>query len=423
MQYTSVLFDLDGTLTRSEEGITKSALWAGEQLGVTGFSKEELKAFIGPPLYVSFPSVMGIEKEKIQEAVRLYQQRYERIGWLEAEVYPGIPRLLRSLRKYGIKTAMATAKPKKYAERIAEHFGLLQYLDAIVGPEGERISVSKRDLVKQAAESVGGNPVMIGDRMYDIEAAAELGLDSIGVTYGYGSEEELCRAGATYLANDVRGVQRLLLDDAESAAGIFITMEGMDGSGKTTQRVNLTQYLSRLGWEICETREPGGDAIAEKIREIILDPNNKDMTAETEAYLYAASRAQNVRNVIEPALRDGRAVVCDRFADSSVAYQGGGRMLGAKEIVRLNELAVDGLKPDITIYLDLAAARAIGRRRSTGESDRLEREDDGFYQRVSEAYDALCGNEPRVVRIDASGDIEEVKRRMLGGLKERLFQL
>lgn len=421
MKYSAVLFDLDGTLTRSEEGITRSALWAAEQLNYTGFTQEQLKAFIGPPLYVSFPKVMGMKEEDVDEAVRLYKERYARIGWLENEVYPGIPRLLRSLKEKGLKALIATAKPQVFAEKIAERFGLLPYLDGIVGPTTERVSVSKADFVRKAAQMAGGKAVMVGDRCFDIDAAKEVGIDSIGVTYGYGSREELYASGADTIADDVRGLQRLILGDLPPARGIFISMEGMDGCGKTTQRTALVRHLETMGWEVTQTREPGGDGIAEKIRQIILDPANTEMFDETEAYLYAASRAQNVRAIIRPAVEDGRLVVCDRFVDSSIAYQGGGRGLGAERIGDLNAMATGGCLPDLTIYLDMAAGKAIERRRSAGVPDRLERQKDSFYERTQRAYDALFSKGDRsVVHVDAAGSIEEVSERMLSGVDEWL---
>ena len=421
MKYSAVLFDLDGTLTRSEEGITRSALWAAEQLNYTGFTQEQLKAFIGPPLYVSFPKVMGMKEEDVDEAVRLYKERYARIGWLENEVYPGIPRLLRSLKENGLKALIATAKPQVFAEKIAEHFGLLPYLDGIVGPTTERVSISKADFVRKAAQMAGGKAVMVGDRCFDVDAAKEVGIDSIGVTYGYGSREELYASGADAIADDVRGLQRLILGDLPPARGIFISMEGMDGCGKTTQRTALVRHLEAMGWEVTQTREPGGDGIAEKIRQIILDPANTEMFDETEAYLYAASRAQNVRAIIRPAVEDGRLVVCDRFVDSSIAYQGGGRGLGAERIGDLNAMATGGCLPDLTIYLDMAAGKAIERRRSAGVPDRLERQKDSFYERTQRAYDALFSKGDRsVVHVDAAGSIEEVSERMLSGVDEWL---
>ena len=423
MQYTAVLFDLDGTLTRSEEGITRSALWAGEQLGYTGFQRDQLKAFIGPPLYVSFPKIMGIRDSDVDEAVRLYKHRYAQIGWLENEVYPGIPRLLRSLKKYGIKAFIATAKPQVFADRIAERFGLAPYLDGIIGPTTERVSVSKADFVQRAAELAGGTAIMVGDRCYDIDAAKEAGILSVGVSYGYGSREELLASGADFIASDVRDLQHILLGNKEAAEGLFISMEGMDGCGKTTQRLALVRHLEKMGWEVTVTREPGGDDIAEQIRRIILDPANEAMFDETEAYLYAASRAQNVRAIIRPALRDGKAVICDRFVDSSIAYQGGGRGLGTARIRELNAMAVDDCMPDLTIYLDMAADKAIERRRSAGEADRLERQKDTFYERTAAGYEALYADEERVIRVDASGSIEEVSKRMLTGLDVRLTAL
>ena len=199
-------------------------------------------------------------------------------------------------------------------------------------------------------------------------------------------------------------------------------MEGMDGCGKTTQLNALAEHLEQLGWQVQRTREPGGDAIAEKIRELVLDPENKGMFDETEAYLYAAARAQNVRALIRPALAAGRAVVCDRFVDSSIAYQGGGRALGSDEVAALNRLAVGDTLPDVTVYLRMPPERALSRRLSASEPDRLEREKNSFFERTYRAYEALFGREgmARVAVVDASQPIEAVTRDMLAAVDARL---
>jgi len=134
MKYTTILFDLDGTLTRSEKGITRCALYATEKMGFTGFTAEQFKVFIGPPLLLSFQNVVGMTEEQALEATVHYRERFSRIGYAENEVYTGIPALLRSLKKNGAKIAIATAKPQQFAEKIAHLFGFMPYLDAIVGP-------------------------------------------------------------------------------------------------------------------------------------------------------------------------------------------------------------------------------------------------------------------------------------------------
>lgn len=422
MTYTTILFDLDGTLTRSEEGITRSALYAAEKLGFTGYTQEQFKAFIGPPLYHSFRTIVGMDDMQAQQATALYRERFSRVGWAENEVYPGIAVLLRSLKLNGAKVAIATAKPQIFAERIAKQFGMAPYLDAIVGPGMDTKHASKVEIVGKAMALLGGRGVMVGDRCYDIEGGAGNGIDTIGVTYGYGTEEELRAAGATHMAHSVAELDALLLGDAPRARGLFVSMEGVDGCGKTTQREALIRHLSQLGWEVQMTREPGGDGIAEKIRAMILDPANTAMQDETEAYLYAASRAQNVRALIRPALAQGKAVVCDRFVDSSAAYQGGGRQLGVERVLRINREAVGDTWPDITVYLRMPPEKALLRRLSASEPDRLEREKEAFFVRTYEAYEALyaqAGME-RVVTVDAAQAIEDVTRDMLRAVDQRL---
>ena len=262
MKYTTILFDLDGTLTKSEKGITRSALHAAARMGFTGHTEEQFRVFIGPPLYDSFMKVCGMTGEQAEQAIVYYRERFSTVGYAENEVYTGIASLLRSLKKNGCKVAIATAKPQVFAEKIAVQFGFMPYLDAIVGPDFSNKHASKAWIVKKAMELLGGTPVMIGDRCYDVEGGKENGIDTIGVTYGYGSREELESAGATHIADSVEELADILLEDAPRARGVFITMEGMDGCGKTTQRNALLEHLRVLGWDVQVTREPGGDEIA-----------------------------------------------------------------------------------------------------------------------------------------------------------------
>lgn len=423
MRYTTILFDLDGTLTRSEKGITRSALYAAEKMGFTGYTEEQFKAFIGPPLFASFKDICGMTDDQADRAVAFYRERFSAVGWSENEVYTGIPMLLRSLKMNGAKIALATAKPQVFAERIAQKFGFAPYLDALVGPDFAVKHESKAEIVRKAAELLGGVPVMIGDRRYDVEGGRENGIDTIGVCYGYGTREELEAAGATRIAETVEELTDLLLSDAPRARGVFISMEGMDGCGKTTQRNALVAHLEQLGWAVQLTREPGGDEIAEKIRNLVLDPVNKAMFDETEAYLYAAARAQNVRALVRPALEAGRAVVCDRFVDSSVAYQGGGRRLGDNRIAALNGLAVGDTLPDVTVYLRMPPEKALSRRLNASEPDRLEREQSSFFERTYETYEKRFADMERVVAVDAAQAIEDVTRDMLEAVDERLNTL
>lgn len=425
MKYTTILFDLDGTLTRSEKGITRSVAYAAEKMGLTGVRPEDVKSFIGPPLQYSFQAFLGMSEEDALRATRFYRERFSVLGWQENEVYEGIPALLRSLRKNGAKIAIATAKPQEFAVRIAEKFGMAPYLDAVIGPGFDTTHASKQEVIAKAAALLGGVPVMIGDRNYDIDGGQKNGMDTIGVTYGYGSEEELAQAGATHIAHSVAELSDILLDDAPRAEGVFVSMEGVDGCGKTTQREALIAHLQERGWEVQLTREPGGDEIAEKIRGIILDPANTAMFDETEAYLYAASRAQNVRALVLPALAAGKAVVCDRFVDSSVAYQGGGRMLGGETIAQLNAYAVGGRLPDITVYLRMTPEAAISRRLAASEPDRLEREKASFFERTYAEYERIVREDTagRFVTVNAAQSIEAVTADMLASLDAKLDAL
>ena len=201
--------------------------------------------------------------------------------------------------------------------------------------------------------------------------------------------------------------------------GLFISVEGPDGSGKSTQIKNIRAFFEDKGIDIVFIREPGGTPIGEDIRKIILDRDNREMCEMTEAMLYAAARAQHVREVIRPALEEGKTVICDRFVDSSIAYQGYGRRLG--EAVRIiNDFAVDGCMPDVTFLFKMDPR--IGRRRISAEKqDRLEMEQDDFHVRTFEGYLSLEKKYPeRIVGIDASRGIDEIRADIYTKLEEIL---
>ena len=190
--------------------------------------------------------------------------------------------------------------------------------------------------------------------------------------------------------------------------GIFITFEGPDGSGKTTQIRLLEQHCKEKGYDVVLTREPGGTPISEAIRSLLLDPSHKEMDGVTEALLYAASRAQHVAEKIKPALAKGCIVLCDRFMDSSIAYQGYARGLG-DDVRVINEFAVQGTQPDITFFMDLSAAAGKARVAAARDMDRLEQEDLSFHNAVYEGYLQLKEiYSQRYVCIDASRSIEQI---------------
>jgi dTMP kinase len=202
--------------------------------------------------------------------------------------------------------------------------------------------------------------------------------------------------------------------------GLFITIEGMDGSGKTTQINKLRDYFEGLGQHVVLTREPGGTLISEAIRELILDIQYKEMDNVTEALLYAASRAQHVREYIGPCLEQGDIVICDRFVDSSIVYQGHARKLGEDMVAKINEYATGGLVPDITFFLDLEHTKGMDRKKNQQDLDRLEAEKEHFHQLVREGYHKLLAANPhRIKGIDASQSIEQVHQEIIKELKAK----
>ncbi len=204
--------------------------------------------------------------------------------------------------------------------------------------------------------------------------------------------------------------------------GRFITFEGIDGCGKTTQFRMLARWLRDHGRDVVETVEPGGTSIGQQIRRILLDPANAEIHPRAELLLYFASRAQNVEQVIRPALDAGRTVLCDRFTDSTLVYQGCGRGLDTEVVRDLDRIACRGLKPDVTFLIDIdletSLARAKRRNERTGPSEsRIDEESAAFHERVRQGYLALAKAEPdRIVVIDGTAGISEVGQRIRGAL-------
>jgi dTMP kinase len=189
---------------------------------------------------------------------------------------------------------------------------------------------------------------------------------------------------------------------------VFITFEGLDGAGKGTQLKLLLEYLDQKGVPYVFTREPGGTPLAERIREVLLDPAHSGMNVITEAFLFAAGRADHVNTVIRPALQAGKVVICDRYVDSSLVYQGLAGGLPLEFLMQINEMATGGLKPHRTIMLDLPLA--VARDRLAKEADRIEQKDDWYHEQVRAGYLELAKADPRRIKIvDASGSVESVQ--------------
>ncbi len=190
--------------------------------------------------------------------------------------------------------------------------------------------------------------------------------------------------------------------------GLFITLEGADGCGKTTQLNLLKESLTSRGYEIVVTREPGGKGLGEKLREILLNYDG-EVSDRCEAFLYLADRAQNIDTIIKPAINSGKIVLCDRHTDSSVAYQGYGREQNIDNINMLNELAVNGVHPDLTIVFDIDTETSMAR--VGAEKDRLESAGIEFHKRVRNGYLEIAKKNPQRIKVvDASQTIEDVQR-------------
>ncbi len=209
------LFDLDGTLTDPAPGITSSVMYALERSGLAVPPREELYRYIGPPLVFSFKEYAGMDEEAAVRALGFYRERFSAGGLFENEIYPGIAELLEKLKRGGGKVILATGKPEEFAVMILEHFGILKYFDFVAGNTLDEKRPEKRDVFNHIISvfpDIGpDNTVMVGDRCYDILAAKEFSVRSVGVLFGFGSEEELKESGADMLAASAAELERLLI--------------------------------------------------------------------------------------------------------------------------------------------------------------------------------------------------------------------
>jgi len=214
MRYTTLLLDLDGTLTDPSEGITKCVDHALTYKGIITEDINSLKRFIGPPLIGAFMGEYGMSEEEAWETLNKYRERFSEKGWLENEVYEGIPEMLCRLKNMGVRLALATSKPELFAERIVRHFGLAEYMVFIGGADMEETRSDKAAVIRYVLSNLGIEDkscvAMVGDRKHDILGAASEGIDSIGVLWGFGDREELEAAGATHIAKDMEELIKIV---------------------------------------------------------------------------------------------------------------------------------------------------------------------------------------------------------------------
>lgn len=420
MKCDYVIFDFDGTVAETSRGIFNCIRYALEKMDLPIPGEDVMHRFIGPPLFTSFRDFCHLSDADAERAEALFREHYSAGGMFEAEIYPGLTPLFKALKEKGCWVAVASGKAEGALKKIIDHFGLTSYFDAITGSQlGSHNSDKRGQILAALPEGADlSRAWMVGDRCFDIDAGRALGMRTVAVGYGFGTREEFEASGAEFITDTMADLRELLLDGAPMSRGKFITFEGTDGCGKSTQMKKLGEYLTQRGYEVVSTREPGGCAISERIREIILSLDSRGMTRECEALLYAAARIEHVHEVILPALEAGKMVLCDRFLDSSIAYQAHGRELGEDFIRQINRAASEAVTPDRTLLFDIDRASARARMAQGAPLDRLEIEREDFFERVSQAYDALARSAPeRICRIDSSGSIDEVFQDVLDALR------
>lgn len=213
--YQYILFDLDGTLTDSREGITKSVQYALDQIGIHEPDLTSLEHFIGPPLYDEFIRCYGFSPEVAKNAVAAYRERYNEVGWKENLLFDGIPAVLKALGDAGRKLGVASSKPKVFVERILNLFDIAQYFDVVSGATLDGKVSTKAQVLDCALNGLGvtdkAQAVLVGDRMHDVEGAKAHGIDCVGVTFGFGGRQELAEAGAAYIVDTMDELQAVLL--------------------------------------------------------------------------------------------------------------------------------------------------------------------------------------------------------------------
>ena len=239
-------------------------------------------------------SLLDFPRRETDAAIQHYLDYHDNDGMLLYSVFPNIRALLSTLKCHGVYVAVATSKPISRTMRLFKHYHLDHYFDCVIGEHNNEAQIGKAKLVERALPASYQRAVMVGDRKFDMEGAIANGIDSIGVRYGYSVGSELEDAGATYIAETTMDLFRMLCPGCTPPRGIFLSVEGMDGCGKTTQINLLAAKLKQYGYDVVQTREPGGCRISEAIRHLVLTTENMEMSAACEALLYAASRARSM---------------------------------------------------------------------------------------------------------------------------------
>ena len=418
--YDAVIFDLDGTLTDSRPGIFACAKYALQKMGLPVPPESTLQRFLGPPLADSYIKYCGMTEEQAVYATELYRERYIPIGWKENKVYPRIRALLSELKERGAYLAVATGKPQHTSVDILRYFGLLQYFDAVAGPTPQELHIDKADLIRRVLPK-GKRAVMVGDIAGDIKGAHDAGIPSIAALYGYGEKSETLAALPAHAVESTQALCDLLCPGMEPPKGFFVTLEGVDGCGKSTQAAALQERLEQFGYTVRRTREPGGCPIAEEIRKIVLAKEDGGMCAETEALLFAAARAQHLKDTILPAIGRGEIVLCDRFVDSSLVYQGMARSLGLDWVKEINRAAFREGAPGATLYLKMRHDKAMARRMAVSQPDRIEKAGDTFHTQTEVGFEELARQySERFISVNADQSPEEVTEEAFQKLFQRM---
>ena len=422
LPYDVIVLDLDGTLTDSQLGIGRCTRYALEKMGFPVPEESVLRRFMGPPLADSFMRFCGMDDKQAARATDYYRERYLPIGWKENSVFPHIRRMLAHLKQNGAYLAVATGKPERTSVDILRYFGLLPYLDAVAGPSEGDLHADKAALIRRVLPAKG-RAVMVGDTAGDIRGARDCGIASVAALYGYGERASILAEQPDHAVETPLALAELLCPGLPPRKGAFITLEGGDGCGKSTQAAALAERLTQFGYSVRRTREPGGCPIAEEIRKIVLAKEDGGMCAETEALLFAAARAQHIRETILPAVRRGEIVLCDRFVDSSLVYQGEARGLEESWVREINRTAYREGIPDATLYLRISHRQAMARRLAVSDPDRIEQAGEAFHARTEEAYERLCREEPqRFLPVDAAQPPEQVTEQAFALLFARLLE-